>query len=694
LTLKVYKGNSVRVSWIERSHSVSSAPYCQNITNYIDCWNRRVKVYFAPDDSDLEFKIDSTGFLLNSVVIEGDGLFVGITDQQKRLVLYDFLSQTLTNITNQLKLSQCYVLTGVTATVNTTVANGEFIRQFPIYTENYGWGSCPSIVGENIVFSAPVFQSVPSSYYFVYLESGGSKSGREPSMRFGSDSFSIQLSRVIPSHFEVWRDELREKQPAGYEITNPLDPYGLPAYNAPSFMELTYPIPIYDELIIFRTVANNYWKQTDWRPIHSTATIENLTPTTYPCLDRNSLNFAYVRGYAPYDTIFTDTHLKIPSNSEKKGYLFQFYMKSDPKLQRGVLYSPYDDSYNTRPQFRKFVGGGNVNRLNVYMKVRYPFVAIPFIGEDYDLFSSSQVGLIKNSIDQKVSYSYDDNGQYTTVVLNEITSKQGVKVSVENLDIENPVISHEIVSNEATVTFTKTNTGSDVSQVWVNFSQRNYYNYTLVTQSVNLNRSLRIPRLESANLRVNGSVKTVLSDSETIALIESFNFDPNEDERDIMPVPKMLEEIHAALQADKYSTDPSTGSPRTWNLGMMLHALTMANGLNIAPDGKPRNPEDYVVYQDGDAVSDRYGQGQAGIEYKQLDGELTPCPGYLYDVQTPKLQKNPFTGEISDLGTGGMLGCSNVLQAKAAFERDLGKAFGIDQSVGVIPSADGGYTTY
>ncbi|MGL5032811.1 MAG: hypothetical protein ACRC6M_03305, partial [Microcystaceae cyanobacterium] len=69
LALKVYKGNSVRVSWIERSHSVDSASYCRDITNYIDCWNRRVKIYSAPDDSDREFKINSSSWLLNSVVI-------------------------------------------------------------------------------------------------------------------------------------------------------------------------------------------------------------------------------------------------------------------------------------------------------------------------------------------------------------------------------------------------------------------------------------------------------------------------------------------------------------------------------------------------------------------------------------------------------------------------------------------------
>ena len=170
-----------------------------------------------------------------------------------------------------------------------------------------------------------------------------------------------------------------------------------------------------------------------------------------------------------------------------------------------------------------------------------------------------------------------------------------------------------------------------------------------------------------------------------------------------MPDSVRIKEIHAALGAGQYGVNPMTPQfPRVWNLGMMIHALTMANGLNISPDGTPRTPDksgsdglSYVAFEDGDTVSDRYGTHQAGIEYRQLDGELTPCPGYLYDVMTPKLSVNSLTGEPTDLKTGGMIGCSSLYQLHLSALMDMAKGLAIDQSVGVVPTADGkGYATY
>ncbi|MEB3191165.1 MAG: hypothetical protein VKL42_12560 [Snowella sp.] len=163
-----------------------------------------------------------------------------------------------------------------------------------------------------------------------------------------------------------------------------------------------------------------------------------------------------------------------------------------------------------------------------------------------------------------------------------------------------------------------------------------------------------------------------------------------------MIIPDILTiEIHRALDAGKYAKNPiNPTAPRVWNLGMMLHAIAVSQGLNIDPNGKPRKPEPYVEYEDGDKVYDRYGQGQAGIEYKQIDGEMTPCVGFLYDVLTPKFGVNPSTGENSDLLTGGMLGCASRMQYLDALKRDFGKTLGADQSVGVVPSADGRYATY
>ena len=165
---------------------------------------------------------------------------------------------------------------------------------------------------------------------------------------------------------------------------------------------------------------------------------------------------------------------------------------------------------------------------------------------------------------------------------------------------------------------------------------------------------------------------------------------------------QMLKEVHAALNAGQYSKNPvSPGQDRRWNLGAMIHAIAVSQGLNFNANGEAMAPDNSVEYDDGQSVYNRYGTNQAGIAWNDKDakgksyGESVPFVGYLYDVITPVIAVNQFTGEPSDLDTGGMVGCPNVPAIIEAFKRDVMKTLGGDESVGVVPSADGlGYGTY
>jgi hypothetical protein len=169
-----------------------------------------------------------------------------------------------------------------------------------------------------------------------------------------------------------------------------------------------------------------------------------------------------------------------------------------------------------------------------------------------------------------------------------------------------------------------------------------------------------------------------------------------------MPNSVMLQEVHAALNAGQYGKNPfDPNQPRLWNLGTMTHAIAVALGLNFNAKGEVMSRDKSVVYDDGDKVYNRYGSNQAGIAWSNKDSnkkeykELVPFVGYLYDIITPKVTKNSFTGQSSDIDTGGMAGCPNIPALLEAFSRDLMKALGGDEAVSVVPSADGqGYGIY
>ena len=169
-----------------------------------------------------------------------------------------------------------------------------------------------------------------------------------------------------------------------------------------------------------------------------------------------------------------------------------------------------------------------------------------------------------------------------------------------------------------------------------------------------------------------------------------------------MPNSVMLQEVHAALNAGQYGKNPfDPNQPRLWNLGTMTHAIAVALGLNFNAKGEVMSRDKSVVYDDGDKVYNRYGSNQAGIAWSNKDSnkkeykELVPFVGYLYDIITPKVTKNSFTGQTSDIDTGGMAGCPNIPALLEAFSRDLMKALGGDEAVSVVPSADGqGYGIY
>lgn len=198
---KVSKGKTGAISWIERSHDVVKATYCSRVTNEITCWHRNQRVITAPKDTDLEIKLDSRTWLINSVVIQ-DGELKGVTNEQKSLILYESLDQTLEDIYSQFNISECKVLSGCTAEVTTEWLYSENLLGNNFYSE-YQWGA-----NRTVEYTLPLFQSVPDHYCYAWLETAnGIKKGRELTTVYDDDSetFSFYFVYEEDSYFNEWK---------------------------------------------------------------------------------------------------------------------------------------------------------------------------------------------------------------------------------------------------------------------------------------------------------------------------------------------------------------------------------------------------------------------------------------------------------------------------------------------------------
>ena len=135
--------------------------------------------------------------------------------------------------------------------------------------------------------------------------------------------------------------------------------------------------------------------------------------------------------------------------------------------------------------------------------------AIPFLGsDDYNLFASGQVGLVKNAIDVKYRYfnkswgnsegssPIDPTTQKDSRNWNrkELTTKQAITINVDAQDIQDIKINHYISRNEIQETFDSTNEGDISLEIYANGNSVNwnYWNQVSITQEILLNRSLRI----------------------------------------------------------------------------------------------------------------------------------------------------------------------------------------------------------
>jgi len=158
--VKVAKGQTGSISWLERSHSECHArQYCPQVSNPIQVWTRRHKVLTAFVE-DLELELDCRLWLHNSVVVQNASL-EGITEAQKRLFRYADLDDVLEDCWGQFNISEGGVLTALDVTLITEYQHS-YSSFFSSFSQNTSFSP-------QLFYSSPLFQVVPSQYYFAAL---------------------------------------------------------------------------------------------------------------------------------------------------------------------------------------------------------------------------------------------------------------------------------------------------------------------------------------------------------------------------------------------------------------------------------------------------------------------------------------------------------------------------------------------
>ncbi len=183
-----------------------------------------------------------------------------------------------------------------------------------------------------------------------------------------------------------------------------------------------------------------------------------------------------------------------------------------------------------------------------------------------------------------------------------------------------------------------------------------------------------------------------------LELIEFINtiIDEDFEDNEFMPDSILIKEIHAALQADKYSKDDENPDLlRHQNIGKMVEQIGLALGLNFKSNGQIRSARQTRWYAQGSVLPagwpiGQWGTNQGGSDVGQVGGEMgEERLGMSYQVRSGRFEFDPRSGEPTKIEQGGYVLVENIPQLLHIIMNDFDKALGM-QELGAftLPSAD------
>jgi hypothetical protein len=163
-----------------------------------------------------------------------------------------------------------------------------------------------------------------------------------------------------------------------------------------------------------------------------------------------------------------------------------------------------------------------------------------------------------------------------------------------------------------------------------------------------------------------------------------------------MPDSVRIQEIHAALEAQKFANDTKNNNQRVANLGYYIERIARVLGINVNENGTTKSIRQSRRIKPGETIAAGYEFGQFGLNaVGDKNGQFGGNPGELrdgiiYEQRSNKLIPDPFDPEKSKIEIGDYVLCENIPQLMTQILDDLDKALSWQEiGAGAIPSADG-----
>ena len=502
--IKIPKNKTVTVTWlaldlVNEDEGDKETGYPENLPSCIT-WSKQARIFTAGNE-DLIVTVDlGYQLLFNSLVIANGGtLELVIPDSMdinkvRKIALYEHLDSILALINSKIALTECEVLTGITAKVTSQFQMYQGARVHPAYTLNpfkFSPGQDNRLVDESVDFFAPTFQQVPNNYYFCGLVKAnnnawnngkvGTDIGKKIGIKYFTNSKSINLYFV-----DYQLNDIFDREPnnniLGYDVYNP--GYSVGRFNGIDYIrsdgQYTYPN------VTNLTVPTGKVLEID-HPRYSLFTLESNQPIDSEWEKTTPSPYKPLFAMSSYPNLFTDGgQYPVSINGTKPFYNFRFYYQGKTDTNR---YACWDNYFYSNPESVTFV-------YDAYLhQTRITGVVIPFLGLDYSLFESGQVAIIRNSHELILNGNVRVTNDVSEYIgeRKEVKQKTAIKINVINQTPESPLINYSL-TNTTEDGFSASGGYDGVD--WEESNQWNYFITETMEQSINLRRDLRLTPIQ------------------------------------------------------------------------------------------------------------------------------------------------------------------------------------------------------
>lgn len=473
--VKIAPGATVTLNWLQKNHLKP--------TNRLNLFtDRRCVVYEKvcrkvtnPKEEEIIVEYDTTDWLINSLVIGGNGELTALTDAQRQWCLYEFFDVNLDLIYGQLQIPEIKVLVGMTVTLSSW-ADISNIYQIS-YTDSISQaltGDPLSFRGDSFSFSNPIYQELPDNYHYSGMIGAKNNYWAAPYIPISdlselnlikSDNFiwmdliSNALWEKGKKHdfFLDWRNSIAENNPYGYDIINQSAP--IVTWEIRTATGITNAENIY----LFATTNNNHPGQI-WDHISSNP--GNID-------DIRLMKFSYPALFASESPAPRLSEI-IASGFRKNGNIF---------LAKFGINQPSNETA-IHGDLRVITTGGKNARLAIinyqsrdkfYTNLTYS--SLNFGGDaDYRLFSEGQCLIMKNSMNIFVA-----NNLYKLIHESKINK---VFVDYSDLNAFSVSNSNSVFEENTILTSVRGEGGTN----WINYLETERYYFS---QSDSIRRRLR-----------------------------------------------------------------------------------------------------------------------------------------------------------------------------------------------------------